>query len=115
MIVGGILTVKRYLQQQALAELVDNPKDVPKWTADPRPLQSEAATRKQFTSLNRENKSRHVTFSNLKFGIIPGLRGGRGRLIIRLISRSLELIGCPRDSPNPIRNTLLVFTMATIN
>lgn len=75
LIVGGTLTVKRYLQQQALAELVDNPKDVPKWTADPRPLQSEAATRKQFTSLNRENKSRHVTFSNFKFGVIPGLRG----------------------------------------
>ncbi|MCY9806588.1 hypothetical protein OXT66_03360 [Lentilactobacillus senioris] len=75
LVVGGTFAVKHYLQQRALADLVDEPRDVPKWTADPRPLQSEAAARKQFTSLNRENKSKHVSFSALKFGVIPGLRG----------------------------------------
>lgn len=65
----------QYYQRQQLQRLVDKPQEVPKWTADPRPLQSVAATKALFNQVNRANNPKEVTLRGMKFGVIPGLRG----------------------------------------
>lgn len=75
-VLGAGFGINQYMHKQKLASLVDRPQDVTKWTADPRPLQSEAAVKKQFKQINEEeNNHKYVSMEGLKLGVIPGLRG----------------------------------------
>lgn len=69
--IGGWWLVDHYHYQQ----LVDQPSDVKKWQADPRPLQSESEARKRITEVPQSAASGVQIAKNAKLTVIPGLRG----------------------------------------
>lgn len=68
--IGGWWLIDHYHYQQ----LVDQPTDVKKWQADPRPLQSESEAQKRITEIRQPSSSVHLA-KKTKMAVIPGLRG----------------------------------------
>ncbi|OJG13112.1 hypothetical protein RU94_GL001410 [Enterococcus asini] len=61
--------------KQGYESLIDKASEVPKWEADPRPLQSENVVLKKLKKLNRKNDNKDVSLTDGKLIVIPGLRG----------------------------------------
>ncbi|MHA3066952.1 hypothetical protein [Lacticaseibacillus saniviri] len=61
--------------QHTYSSIVDTAKDVKKWEADPRPLQSDAAAKKQVTQIKQSSKAASSLVEAHKMVVIPGLRG----------------------------------------
>ena len=68
---GGWALIDHYHYSQ----LVDQPSDVKKWEADPRPLQSKSAAIKQIKAIGQSNPLEKRAATNAKLVVIPGLRG----------------------------------------
>lgn len=68
---GGWALIDHYQYSQ----LVDQPSDVKKWEADPRPLQSKSAAIKQIKAIGQSNSLEKRAATNAKLVVIPGLRG----------------------------------------
>lgn len=68
---GGWALIDHYQYSQ----LVDQPSDVKKWEADPRPLQSKSAAIKQIKAIGQSNPLEKRAATNAKLVVIPGLRG----------------------------------------
>lgn len=68
---GGWALIDHYQYSQ----LVDQPSDVKKWEADPRPLQSKSAAIKQIKAIRQSNPLEKRAATNAKLVVIPGLRG----------------------------------------
>ena len=72
----GLVLVGMYGKNKHSYELlIDQATEVPKWEADPRPLQSEAVVIGQLKKLNRNRDNKDVNLTAAKFVVIPGLRG----------------------------------------
>lgn len=69
--VGGWWLLDHYHYQQ----LVDQPGDVKKWQADPRPLQSESAARKRIEEIPQSAELGKRITNGTDLVVIPGLRG----------------------------------------
>lgn len=74
LVVGGI-SGRTLWNQQYFTSLVATPDQVPKWEADPRPLQAESVVRDQLKQLNRHQENKGISFDESSFLVIPGLRG----------------------------------------
>lgn len=72
LVAGGVWW---YQDQRYFASLVDEPSDVKKWEADPRPLQKESVVVKEIEKINKENKEQDVSLKSMQTIVIPGLRG----------------------------------------
>lgn len=68
---GGWALIDHYQYSQ----LVDQPSDVKKWEADPRPLQSKSAAIKQIKAIGQSDPLEKRAATNAKLVVIPGLRG----------------------------------------
>lgn len=68
---GGWALIDHYQYSQ----LVDQPSDVKKWEADPRPLQSKSAAIKQIKAIRQSDPLEKRAATNAKLVVIPGLRG----------------------------------------
>lgn len=68
---GGWALIDHYQYSQ----LVDQPSDVKKWEADPRPLQSKSAAIKQIKAIGQSDPLEKRAATNAKLMVIPGLRG----------------------------------------
>ncbi|EOH86827.1 hypothetical protein UAS_01289 [Enterococcus asini ATCC 700915] len=74
-LVGVVLTGMYVKNKQGYESLIDKASEVPKWEADPRPLQSENVVLKKLKKLNRKNDNKDVSLTDGKLIVIPGLRG----------------------------------------
>ncbi|WP_270596669.1 hypothetical protein [Enterococcus asini] len=74
-LVGVVLTGMYVKNKQGYESLIDKASEVPKWEADPRPLQSEKVVLKKLKKLNRKNNNKDVSLTDGKLIVIPGLRG----------------------------------------
>lgn len=74
-LVGVVLTGMYVKNKQGYESLIDKASEVPKWEADPRPLQSENIVLKKLKKLNRKNDNKDVSLTDGKLIVIPGLRG----------------------------------------
>ena len=74
-LVGVVLTGIYVKNKQGYESLIDKASEVPKWEADPRPLQSEKVVLKKLKKLNRKNDNKDVSLTDGKLIVIPGLRG----------------------------------------
>lgn len=74
LVVGGI-SGRTLWNQQYFTSLVATPDQVPKWEADPRPLQAESVVRDQLKQLNRHQENKGISFDESSFLVITGLRG----------------------------------------
>ena len=68
---GGWALIDHYQYSQ----LVDQPSDVKKWEADPRPLQSKSAAIKQIKAIGQSDPLEKRAATDAKLVVIPGLRG----------------------------------------
>ena len=68
---GGWALIDHYQYSQ----LVDQPSDVKKWEADPRPLQSKSAAIKQIKAMGQSDPLEKRAATHAKLVVIPGLRG----------------------------------------
>lgn len=74
-LVGVVLTGMYVKNKQGYESLIDKASEVPKWEADPRPLQSEKVVLNKLKKLNRDNNNKDVSLTDGKLIVIPGLRG----------------------------------------
>lgn len=68
---GGWALIDHYQYSQ----LVDQPSDVKKWEADPRPLQSKSAAIKQIKAIGQSDPLEKRAATDAKLVVIPRLRG----------------------------------------